>query len=250
MAKTKINELEWDSLLIPEGMSTEEEENHSALISDYLSKQTSDQSINLSAIDKTAEIEIDDSLLEAEELELELITNDELFNFFQEEKLATDPNILFPKTEKINALFWFLHHFGKLDISEAKILITNRKDLSIIFYRVIEATMFFGFLKRVKTDEDIYLVPTETYEEFMGKTVEMQYPLFLESLGHNETISEILQVQLNDPIYDSISRQMVHNILVNDPNIQKEGMTNEEVTEIVNSLRYWYLSIKQTILAD
>lgn len=250
MAKTVINELEWNSLLIPDELSSEGEETHSSAVSEYLSKRTSDQFLGLSAIDKTVEVEIDDSLLETEELELELISNNELFNFFPDEKAEIDSKILFPKTESIQAMFWFLHHLGKEDISEAKIVITNREDLSIIFYRVVEAAMFFGFLKRGEADGETYLVPTELYESFMDKTVELQYPIFLESLGRNETISEVLKVQLNDPIYDSISRQMVHNILVNDPNIKEEAMTNDEVGKIVNTLRYWYLAIKQTILED
>jgi hypothetical protein len=250
LAKTIINELEWNSLLIPEDASSEEKEHHASVVSEYLSKQTNNQSVDLSSIDKTVEVEIDDSFLETEELELELISNNELFNFFPDEKAEIAPDILFPKTESIQALFWFLHHLGKEDISGAKILITNRDDLSIIFYRVVEAARFFGFLQRTEADEERYLVPTEIYENFMGKTVEMQYPLFLESLGRNETISEVLKIQLNDPIYDSISRQMVHNILVNDPNIEEEAMTNDEVNKIVNSLRYWYLAIKQTILKD
>lgn len=250
MAKSKINELEWNSLLIPDDLSSEEEESHSSIITQYLSKRTNDQSVDISTIDQTVEIDVDDSLLESEELELETITNDELFNYFQEEKIENDPNILFPKTENINVLFWFLHNFGKLDISKTKIVINNREELSIIFYRIIEAAIFFGFLKRVETDEATYLIPTDVYEDFMGKTIEMQYPIFLASLGHNEAISEALQIQLNDPIYDSISRQMVHNILVNDPNIKQESLSNDEVTSIVNSLRYWYLAIKQTILED
>lgn len=93
-------------------------------------------------------------------------------------------------------------------------------------------------------------MPTDVYEEFMGKTTEMQYPIFLKRLGRNETISEVLKIQLNDPIYDSISRQMVHNTLVTDPNIEAEGLSNDEVTQIVNGLRYWYLGIKQVVLEN
>lgn len=250
MAKKITNELEWNSLMMPDEFEAEDKEHHLSEISDYLSEQTTNLSLDLSSIDKTVEVEIDDSLLETEELELELISNNELFNFFPDEKVEIDPEIRFPKTENIQGLFWFLHHLGKKDISGAKIVVTNREDLTIIYYRVIESALFFGFLERAKTEEETYLVPTQLYEDFMDKPLELQYPLFLESLGRNATISEVLKIQLNDPIYDSISRQMAHNILVEDPNIKEEAMTNDEVTKIVNSLRYWYLSIKNSILEN
>jgi hypothetical protein len=242
--------LEWDSLRIPEELSTEELASHEENVAEYLAKRTIDHSLDLSAIDQVVELTIDDRLLESEELVLDKITNDELFNYFQDETIEPDPNILFPKIERINILFWFLHNLGQQNIREAKILVKNRDELSIIFYCLIEAAVFFGFLKRGEENGTVYLVPTDVYEEFMGKTTEMQYPIFLKRLGRNETISEVLKIQLNDPIYDSISRQMVHNTLVTDPNIEAEGLSNDEVTQIVNGLRYWYLGIKQVVLEN
>ena len=245
-----MNAIEWDSLLIPEGLSIEELANHADSIFDYLSKRSVDQSFDLSVIDKEVELAINNTLLETEELTLNRITNDELFNYFQDKTIEPDSNILFPKIERINILFWFLHNLGKLDISEAKVSVKNRKELTIIYYYLIEAAVFFGFIKRAKENGDVYLVPTEVYEEFMKKTTEEQYSLFLARLGRNETISEVLKIQLNDSIYDSISRQMVHNLLVTDPNIKAEGLSNDEVGQIVNVLRYWYLGIKQVILEN
>lgn len=248
LTKTNVTEFEWDSLLIPEDISKAEEESHSSVVSEYYSRQLSDSSVDLSAIVKEVEVTVDDSLLESEEFEFERSSNDELFTYFQEENTVVDTNILFPRIKRINVLFWFLRNLAKQDISESKIVITNREDVSIIFYQVIESAMFFGFLKRVKEEDETYLIPTDVYEEFINLTFENQYRFFLARLGRNETVSEVIQIQLNDPIYDSISRQMVYNILVNDPNIQKEALSKEEVTKIVNNFRYWYLNIKQAIL--
>lgn len=248
LAKTNDMEFDWDSLLIPGDISKAEEEGHSAVVSEYNSKQLSGSSVDLSSIDKEVEVTIDDSLLESEEFEFERSSNDELFTYFQEENTVVDANILFPRIKRINVLFWFLRNLSDQDISESKILITNIDEVSILFYRVIESALFFGFLKRVKEEDKTYLVPTEIYEEFMDLTFENQYRFFLARLGRNETVSEVIQIQLNDPIYDSISRQMVHNILVKDPNIQEESLSKEEITKIVNNFRYWYLNIKQAIL--
>ena len=41
---------------------------------------------------------------------------------------------------------------------------------------------------------------------------------------------------------------MVFNLLVKDPNIQKEKLSKDEINVILSHLRYWYLNIKQMIL--
>lgn len=249
MIKT-IDIFEWESLLIPTELSSEEAEKHSSLVSEYLSRLEGDAAVNLSSIKKTSKIHVDDSLLEVEEIEFNLITNEELFNYFQSEKDEIDSDILFPKTEKINYVFWFLHNLAKEEIANTKIMVSNPEEVSITLYQIIEAAAFFGFLKRTVENGVFYFTPTERYEEFLAFDLEKQYPHFLSGLGSHATISEILQIQLNEPLYDSISKRMVHNILVNDPNIQKESLSNDEVKKIVNSLRYWYLAIRKNILVN
>lgn len=245
-----INAFEWDSLLIPDELSLEEEENHSTLVSNYLSRLTEDVATDRSSVEKTTKIKVDDSLIDTEEVQFEKITNDELFNYFQCDKEEVDADILFPKTDKINLLFWFLHNLGQNEIKNTKFKISNPKQVSIAFYEIIEAAAFFGFLTRFVEDETFYFVPTAQYVEFIDSPLEKQYHQFLASMGSNETISEILQIQLNNSIYDNISKQMVHNILVEDPNISNENLSNDEVKQIVNDMRYWYLGIKKIILKN
>lgn len=248
VANTNLIELEWESLMIPEDFSTDEKEAHQAVVSEYISSQSNDDISDSSSIDKVVEIDIDDSLLEPEELTLEKSSNDELFIYFQEEKVTNDSSIHFPRIKRINILFWFLHNLGNQGISNSKIAIKNKENISVIFHHLIESARFFNFLKKVEIEEDIYYIPTSQYEEFMKQDSKEQYPFFLTSIGQNATVSEAIQIQLNDPIYDSISRQMVYNILVEDPNIQEESLSNDEVTKIVNNLRYWYLNIKKAVL--
>lgn len=140
-----------------------------------------------------------------------------------------------------------MHNLGQLDINESNIVVNNSKELSMNYYLLVEAALFFGFLDRIVEDGEIYLIPTNFYENFINQPLEQQYPLFLASLGRNETVSEVLQVQLNDPIFDNISRQMVHNILANDPNIKNESLSVDEIKKITNNFRYWYLGIKKAI---
>ena len=250
LAKSNIIELEWDSLLIPEDLSSEEEKSHSAVVTKHLSNLLTNQSSDSEELNNITEITVDDSLLESQELELNTISNDELFNYFQEEKVEIHPNILFPKIKRVNVLFWFLHNLGQLDINESNIVVNNSKELSMNYYLLVEAALFFGFLDRTVEDREIYLIPTNFYENFINQPLEQQYPLFLASLGRNETVSEVLQVQLNDPIFDNISRQMVHNILANDPNIKNESLSVDEIKKITNNFRYWYLGIKKAILEN
>ena len=240
--------MEWETLLIPETLSADELKSHEAVVSDYKNKAYSDETIDLSTIEQVTELEITDDLLASEEIVIDKISNNDLFEYLKEENVSTDLNVRFPKIKRINQLFWFLHNLAKLDISDSKITLVNSDELSIGFYQVIESGMFFDYIQRVKTGEETYFIPTEYYEAFMTKPIDEQYSLFLASLGRNETVSEILNIQLNDPIYDNISRQMVFNLLVKDPNIQQEKLTKDEINHILSNLRYWYLNIKQMIL--
>ena len=245
-----IDKFEWESLLRPEGLSKEAAEAHLNAVIGYLSKLEKDTSVDFASIKKVVQIKVDESLLEEEETDFDRISNGELFQYFQTEADEIDPEILFPKMRRINYLFWFLHHLGKEDILDAKVTITNPEEVSITFYQAVEAAAYFGFLKRTVEEDTFYFAPTERYKTFIAEDTEQQYHLFLAGLASNETIREILQIQLNEPLYDTISKRMVQNILVKDPNIQTENVTNEEVTQIINSLRYWYLGINKIILKN
>lgn len=250
MTKANLIELDWDSLLTPEDLSTEEAEVHATIIANYLSNLTADEK-NTSTIPKnTTEVKIDNSLLETEDLSLEKISNNQLFEYFQEEKITVDARILFPKIKRINHLFWFLHNLSAFDRADSKLWISNLDELSIHSYQLLESALFFGFLTRVMEEDKFYFIPTQLYTKFTKQSVNQQYPLFLLALARNETVSEVLQVQLNDPIYDNISREMVHNILVADPNIQQESLSSDEIKGIANNFRYWFLNIKKMILVD
>ena len=248
MSNKNLVQMEWETLLVPETLSADELESHEAIVSDYRNNMYSDETINLAAIDQKIEIEITDALLASEEIVIDKISNNDLFEYLKEENVTTDLNVRFPKIKRINQLFWFLHNLAKLDISNSKITLVNSDKLSTGFYQIIEAGMFFDYIKRLKADGEFYFVPTENYEVFINEPTEEQYALFLASLGRNETVSEALNIQLNDPIYDNISRQMVFNLLVKDPNIQKEKLSKDEMNVILSHLRYWYLNIKQMIL--
>lgn len=245
-----INDFEWNSLILPKDLPTEEKEKHAEILSDYLSRRFIHESSDIPLYEKTSKIHLDNSFIEAEEIEFEKITNDDLFEYILSENIEVNPYYLFPKTADIDRVFWFLHHLSKEDISKSKLAIENIEELSIIFHEIVENALFLGFFERVGVEGTIYLIPTSDFEEFMTLNVEDQYHYFLSTLGRNESISEALRIQLNDSIFDSISRQMLRNILVKDRNIQVESLKNDEVTKIVNNFRYWYLSIKNAILMN
>ena len=248
LTKTNLIELDWDNLITSDDLSTEEAKVRASIIDHYLSNFTTDEEIDRAIPKNITKITIDNSLLETDELILEKISNEQLFEYFQKDKGGVDSSILFPKMKRINHLFWFLHNLSLLNIQESKIYIRNQEELSIHSYQLIDSALFFGFLTRIKEEDNVYLIPTNLYEEFIKQPIDRQYPLFLLALARNETVSEVLQVQLNDPIYDNISREMVHNILAADPNIQKESLSDEEIKGIANNFRYWFLNIKKIIL--
>lgn len=250
MSNIQITNLDWDSFIIPDDLSAKEEEIHSKILSEYLSRRTVHTSSELPSYEKVTKINIDNSFIEKEEVEFDQITNDELFEYILAENIEVNPDYLFPKTSNIERVFWFLHHLSQEDISASKIQIENIDDLSVIFHETVENALFLGFLERVEEEGIIYLIPRSELEDFMTKDLENQYHVFLASLGRNETISEAMRLQLNDPIFDSISRQMLHNILVNDANIKQEGLSKDDITKIVNNMRYWYLSVKKAILMN
>lgn len=246
--KLTIENYEWTSLMVPEGRSEKETDAAKNVVKNYLTKLENEPSENLTSADVVEELNIDESWVEEQETDFKRLNNDDLFNYFQTEKEEIDSQILFPKMEKINYLFWFLHSLSKKDVLDKKITISNPDEVTVAFYQLVETATFFGFLERTVEDGTLYFATTKRFEKFAKADIEEQYHLFLAGLGTNETISEILQIQLNEPLYDTISKRMVQNILVKDPNIQTEDATNDDIKKIINSLRYWYLGISKMVL--
>ena len=249
LTRVTIDNYEWTSLMVPEERTKKETDADKKMVKDYLTKLENEPSIELDAV-KVEELTVDDSLIESQETEFERLANNDLFNYFQSEKEEIDAQVLFPKMEKINNLYWFLHALSKKDTKNKKLAISNPDDVTVAFYQLVEAATFFGFMKRTVEDDTFYFSPTKRFEEFAEEDLEQQYHLFLAGLGTNETISEIIQIQLNEPLYDTISKRMVQNILVKDPNLQAEDLTNDDIKKIINSFRYWYLGISQMILKN
>lgn len=249
LTRVTIDNYEWTSLMVPEERTKKETDADKKMVKDYLTKLENEPSIELDAV-KVEELTVDDSLIESQETEFERLANNDLFNYFQSEKEEIDAQVLFPKMEKINNLYWFLHALSKKDTKNKKLAISNPDDVTVAFYQLVEAATFFGFMKRTVEDDTFYFSPTKRFEEFAEADLEQQYHLFLAGLGMNETISEIIQIQLNEPLYDTISKRMVQNILVKDPNLQAEDLTNDDIKKIINSFRYWYLGISQMILKN
>lgn len=248
LGNSKIDVLEWGSLLLPDELSEKDQEKHETAISRYQDKVFVSASINEQDTEKIVNVTVDDSLLETEDVELESMSHDELSAMMREESIVIDSNILFPKFEEINTLFWFLHNLGKEKIEDSIILFSNREQLTLQFFQLVEGAVFFQFLDRGNLGDDIVYVPTEQYKTFLNEDIESQYHIFLKSMSENQTISEILTIQLNVPVYDRISKQMVHTKLANDNNIIREGLSSKEIDNIVNKLRYWYLGIRKAVL--
>ena len=248
MVLSNINELELESLLLSDDLSSEEKDQQESLITDYLARDDYSHTVDISSVDRQVEITIDDSFVDEKELEIDKITSEELFDILREEPVEIDSRIMFPRIQQINTLFWFLRKLANQDIQESKVSIKNQDELSLKFYIFLEATIFFGFIETTLEDGILYLFPTEKYNESMNESIEEQYLIFLKSLASNESISESLIIQLNDPIFDRISKQMIHNVLAVDDNIQNEEITNEDIEKITNDLRYWYLGIRNAVL--
>src|SRR5699024_4403650 len=137
---TKKNhiELDWDNLITSDDLSTEEAKVRASIIDHYLSNFTTDEETDRAIPKNITKITIDNSLLETDDLILEKISNEQLFEYFQEDKVAVDSSILFPKMKRINHLFWFLHNLSLLNIQELKIYIRNQEELSIHSYQLID----------------------------------------------------------------------------------------------------------------
>ena len=75
--------MEWETLLVPETLSADELESHEAIVSDYRNNMYSDETINLAAIDQKIEIEITDALLASEEIVIDKISNNDLFEYLK-----------------------------------------------------------------------------------------------------------------------------------------------------------------------
>ncbi|MDN6731295.1 MAG: hypothetical protein L0L39_03840 [Atopostipes suicloacalis] len=248
MVLSNINDLELESLLLPDDLSSEEKKKQDSLIKEYLTRENSADS-DLSSTEHQVEIKIDETFVDEKYLTIDKITKEELFDIFREEPVKIDSKIMFPRIQQINKLFWFLRKLANRDIKESDVVIKNQEKLSAKFYIFLEATIFFGFIETViEEDNTLHIIPTEKYNNFIEREIYGQYLIFLKALASNESISESLIIQLNDPIFDRISKQMIHNVLAVDENIKNEEITNEDIEKITNNLRYWYLGIRNAVL--
>lgn len=248
MVLSNINDLQLESLLLGDNLAEEEKQRQKDLIIEYLAREDYFQTVDIASITRERAITIDDSFIDETDLVINELTSEEFFDILREEPVEVDPEVMFPRMEQINKLFWFLRKLAKQDIQASKVYIKNQADLSLKFYILVEAAIFFGFLETTRKEEMLYLVPTPMYNQFMDESIEEQYLVFLRALASNESISESLLIQLNDPIFDRISKQMIHNVLAVDNNIQNEEITPRDIEKITNDLRYWYLGIRNVVL--
>lgn len=247
MAQLNSNDLSVDSLLLPKDFTPEEKELHRSRMTAFLSEAKPAEN---SSTNHIVEIQVDDSLIASHEFEIKKLSNDQLSDLLREAPIYPYSSAFFPRIQHINELFWLLYHLAQKDVQSSKISFINQDQLSNKFYALAESAIFFGYLEKTIEDDEKYFTPTPFYKEWMQKPIADQYLDFLKILGSFDSISECIIIQLNDPIFDNISRQMVHKVLAKDVNIIKEELTNKEIDEIINNLRYWYLDIKKVILDE
>ncbi len=239
------DDLDLDSLLFPEQLSLEEERNSSLAVSEYLINNS--DSIDLSLYDKIIEVNTND-LIEHKEFSFTKIDTNKLFEILNSKTEHINPQLFFPKIKHLNDLFWFLHNLNNMEPYNSKIIFNTNNEISELSNTLIEAAIFFQFFDIVDENSNTFIITTSDFKTFKNKNIEEQYLLFLQNIGADKTARECITIQLNDPIYDKISRKMIFNKLIDNHNIQEEHLANNDITAIVNNVRYWYLDIRKYLL--
>lgn len=231
-----------EKLFKPSNFSLEKEREQSVEVSEYNIKNKDNNNIKLS---EALKIYIDDSLLKINSKNFEKITGDEFFDLLNSEQVLISPEIKFPKIEKINTLYALLDALAKKDISSHPIIfIQDDED----FNELIESLVFFKFFEVHNVEDNkVYLV-TEYFNNFIKENNSRKYIYFVKILGANDTVRRALSLQINVPVYDRISKQMITNYLIEDVNIIEENLDINSIKKIMNNFRYWYLDIRTNLL--
>ena len=231
-----------DSLLIPSQVSLSDERNNSLVVSEYLLKNPASNAVDISSYKNTVTIDLED-MSEHQEINFSKISQDELFDLMNSKTLVTNPQLFFPKIKHINDLFWLLNNLSEINLTKTKILLSDILSKSNTL--LVHASEFFGYFKLLQEDNKLYLIPTSVFKTFSKLNLENKYLFFLENVGADKTTRDCINIQLNDPIYDRLSRYIVFKKLKENYNIVEEKLTDKEISNIVNNVRYWYLDIKK-----
>lgn len=243
LSKNLDEEFDLDSFLFPSSFSLDEERNSSLAVSEY--KLHHEQvHIDLSLYTNTLKLNIDE-LIQHDAVSFTKISKDDLFDLLNSKTLVTNPTLPFPKIKHINELFWFLSNLSMLILPDTKYSYdkTTYEEKLLI----VESAIFFGFLNYIDRPNG-YLIPTPLFYSFKSLSTEEQYIFFLETVGSNKTTRDCINIQLSDPIYDKLSRQMIFNKLRENHNIIEEKLSSKDISNIVNNVRYWFLDIRKYLI--
>lgn len=231
-----------EELFKPSNFSLEMEREQSVEVSEYNIKYKESNNVDLS---ETLDIHLDNSLLINKENRLEKITPDKFFDLLNSEQVLISPEIKFPKIKKIDVLYALLSTLAEKNTNNYPIIFTQKSNN---YDDLIQSLVFFKFLEQHYVDnKKVYLV-TEYFSNFVEEKQSRRYMYFVKILGANNTVRKALSVQINNPIYDRISKKMITNYLLEDLNIIEEKLKIEELENIVNNFRYWYLDIRSNLL--
>src|SRR5699024_4161692 len=247
MSESLINSINLDRLLTPSQLSLDKERNNSLAVSDYLIRNSENSNIDLSLYSNTLKVNTKE-LMEHHQINLKPRSKKDLFDILNSKSLTINPLLFFPKVKHINDLFWFLSHLSRKNIKNTKLILETSNEFSELSNNLIESAVFFGYLTHNRLDNEVYLIPTNDFEFFNDKTLEEQYTIFLKNVGAVKTIRDSINIQLNDPIFDNLSKRMVFKKLKANQNIIEESLTDSDINKIVVNVRYWFLDIKKYIL--
>lgn len=175
-------------------------------------------------------------------LQDEYETMNEILNLIKqaEEKIKQeleDSNHLEGKLAKAIKEIQEIHHNIGVVISEQRVVIINRYNMSDLYLETSKSALEYSFVKRFKFEEEI-LEPLDKYSLVLDDCINLLNPLLLPSINSKLSIDQIFNRQM---IFKE--RETSRDIL-----IEKDDLSNEEETKRLEDISQRHVNVLKVLL--
>lgn len=238
------NQIDWSSFMVDDGLSLEEEINHSLAMSEYLIKSPKSSDV-LSTEKRTLIFDLSTISFENPiEFKIPLNSND-LFNIFSKtEYELINPKIYFPRTKSLDNAFSLLFNLSKLTKIDTHTHI-KFKNFTAQNRSYLDSLLYFGFLIE-HGDNDFFI--TQHLKNTNSLEIDHMFIFFLKRIASSKSLNNILKLLLSTESFDSINRSMIKDDLLADRSIIEEQIDRRELDLIIRNMRLWYLAIRQKLI--
>ncbi|WP_368644724.1 hypothetical protein AB4027_06345 [Alkalibacterium putridalgicola] len=245
------NDLNWDEFLNVNLMSLDDERNTSAQVSSYMLKNNNNINIDVSAEPLNEEIFFIysfDKLKHNTKFVENWITRIEQTN-----SRSIYPGEHFPDIENINEFIFLVYELSSLPLNllsksyfTDEWLITSLNHFEESTFDLIDALTYFGIVHYKEEDYDNKYFFSDIFKKMANENPEDKYLEIIKIICMSKTCKELLTIQ-NYTNFDNMTKSIMIDKLLKDPNIIENRKTHKQINKIINNFRNWFLDINKIL---